>query len=102
MALPKVALPTSSVEIGGETVEYRSLSRSEVLKIQAFAGREDEAEDFIVACGTGVSIEEAHEWRESIDAMTAGPLIDGIILLSGLVDADPKEEPKKGKLKAIS
>jgi hypothetical protein len=90
--LPSVPLPTDSVEIAGVTVRFRSLSRAEALKLTTqFKDNTDGAEDFIIACGTGVSIEEASAWRQSVDTFTAGALIDGIIILTGLID-DPKKD----------
>lgn len=91
MALPKVALPTSSIEIGGERVEFHSLTRHQALELHSYQGREDEAEDFIVSCATDVSLDEAREWRNSVDMNTASPLVDAIITLSGLTE---QEKPK--------
>jgi hypothetical protein len=88
MTLPVKPLATDSVEIGGERVDFRSLSRSEALQLQAFRGREDEAEVFILARGSGVSEDEARAWREQVDTETAGVLIDGILFLSGLAQKD--------------
>jgi len=90
VALPKIALPSSSIELGGERVEFHSLSRSQALKLHDYKGREDEAEDFMLACALDIEAEEAHAWRDSTDTETAGKLIDAIIELSGLTD--PKEK----------
>jgi hypothetical protein len=90
MALPVSPLATATVEIAGETVEYRSLSRAQALALNGYRGREDEAEVFILECGTGCTTEEAKEFRESNDTDTAGRLIDGILILSGLATDSPK------------
>lgn len=84
MDLPKIALPTSEVLVGDTLVPIKSLTRSQALKVHTFEGREDEAEDFILACGTGLTMAEAHAWRDSVDLHTAGLLTDAIIVLSGL------------------
>lgn len=89
MPLPIKELATATVTIDGTEVEYRALSREEALRLNGFAGgREDEAEVFIIVCGTGVSEEEAREFRSKNDTLTAGLLIDGILILSGLANAD--------------
>jgi hypothetical protein len=88
MALPVKPLATKTLEINGETVEYRSLSRSEALKLNEFRGREDEAEVFVLMASTGCSEAEAKAFRDSNDTATAGLLIDGIFILSGLVQDD--------------
>ena len=84
--LPHIPLPTDEVELAGTTIKITSLSRSQVLKLNNFANNPDEAETFILACGTGITEEEAAEWRNSVDPLTAGKLIDAIILLTGLAD----------------
>jgi len=89
MALPVVPLGRGTVEIGGETVEFRSLSRSQALQLNSFKGREDEAEVFILMGGTGCSEDEARAFRDGNDTETAGILIDAILILSGLAN-NPK------------
>lgn len=84
MSLPIKPLAWDSVEIAGEKVRYRSLSRAEALRMGTFAGREDEAEVFILTCGTGCTEDEARAFRDGNDTETAGLLVDGIIILSGL------------------
>ena len=96
MTLPTGHLATSSVEVNGQVVEYRSLSRKEVLKCAAdYKDNVDGAENFLLMCGTGCTEEEAIAFRENTDPNEAGKLIDGIIYLSGLV-IDPKAIPKNG------
>lgn len=92
MSLPKVALPTGSVAVGGETVEFHSLTRHQALQLHTYEGREDEAEDFMLACATDVSIEDARAWRDSVDMETAGVLIDAIIELSGLTEKEKAQD----------
>jgi hypothetical protein len=86
--LPATTLPTSSVTIGGDEVTFRSLSRHEAMQMAAYKGREDEAEDFILSCATGCTVEEAAAWRASTDLSTAGILIDAVLLFSGLAEKD--------------
>lgn len=84
MTLPIKPLARSSVEVAGATVEYRSLSRAEALRMSEFRGREDEAEVFLLTSGTGCTEDEARAFRDGNDTETAGLLIDAIITLSGL------------------
>jgi hypothetical protein len=90
MALPVKPLGTATVEIAGEVVEYRSMSRAQALVMDGYRGREDEAEIWVLMCGTGCSEDEAKAFRESNDTDTAGLLIDGILILSGLATDSPK------------
>lgn len=78
----------------GETVEIRSLSRADALKLQNLRGREDEAEVIILMAGTGCTEAEAQAWRESTTTDDATPLIDGILRLSGLVQESDGKDPK--------
>lgn len=94
MGLPVSPLPTTTVNVAGVEVEIRSLSRAEALKLNGFRGREDEAEVFILSCGTGVSADEASAWRESVDTATAGLVIDGILVLSGLAKDTDDPNPE--------
>lgn len=84
MPLPINPLPTDSVEIAGQRVEIRSLSRAQALRLREFVGREDEAEVFLLVCGTGCTEDEARAFREGNDATTAGVLVDAIIAVSGM------------------
>ena len=86
MALPDVPLPTGSVTIGGTDVPIRSLARSEVLRIRSFVGAEDDAEPFIVACGTGCTPEEATAWLGAVELDVGGVLVEAILALTGLLD----------------
>lgn len=93
--LPIKPLPRASVEIEGQPVEVRGLSRSEALHLSTRFTQDtaDEAEVYILTCGTGVSADEARAFLSQTDATTAGLLIDKIIELSGITagDADPKK-----------
>lgn len=86
MPLPIVPLATGSVEIGGQVIEYHALSRARALQLNAYRGREDEAELAILMGGTGCTEDEARAFREGNDTATAGLLIDAILIISGLTD----------------
>lgn len=90
--LPSIPLPKNSVEIAGKTIEFRSLSRTETLKLTTqFKEDADGAEIFLLMCGVGVTEDEAKSWRDETDPFSAGKLIDGIIILSGLGTNNPKD-----------
>lgn len=90
--LPLVALPEGEIIEGPLAgTKYHSLSRSQAMKVHSYQGREDEAEDFILACGTDRTVEEAHKWRDSVSLEVAGQLVDAIIIISGLTPDGPAE-----------
>jgi hypothetical protein len=94
MALPISPLATGEVTIAGTVVTYHSMSRSQALKLNEFRGREDEAEIFILQCGTGCTEDEAKAFRDGNDTNTAGLLIEGILVISGLADKPKGKGPK--------
>lgn len=90
MTLPVVALPTDVVVVADQEVKVRGLSRAEALRLQTFNGDLEEAENHILACGAGVTDEEAREWRHNTAADIVGPVIDRICELSGLFEGAQK------------
>lgn len=98
MTLPRVTLPTGVVEVGGESLPIRSLSRAEAAHLNTFrdgtvTGDVDAAEAYTIAVGTGVTEEEATEWRKATDSGTVQAVVEAILSLSGLVqegEPDPK------------
>jgi hypothetical protein len=87
--LPSIPLPADTVEIDGNTIDIKSLSRSAVLQLAKFQGADgvndaDALEDFILAHGVGISLEDAHEWRSNTDPQIAGQVVEAILELSGL------------------
>lgn len=85
MGLPKVELPTDKVEIDGEMVEVRGLSRTEFLGLsKRAAGDVEIAEVGALVLGCGVTEEEAAEWRATTPAGDVGRVLDRISELSGM------------------
>jgi hypothetical protein len=85
MALPVIPLATRTVVLAGHEVTVRALSRAETIKLPTeFRGRPDDAEDFMVAQATGVSIGDAAAWRAATHPDLVGELIEAIADLSGL------------------
>lgn len=86
MGLPHVPLPTETIEVAGEKLELRALSRAEVLRFQSLGSDYDKAETFFVAQGTGFSEEEVKAWREQTPARVVDELVEAIARLTGLGD----------------
>lgn len=93
MSLPVIPLPSSSVEVNGSPVTFRSLSRSEALKLQDYRGREDEAELLILQWATGATPEEAKAFQDGTPSPEVGKLTDAILVFSGLAEGDG-DDPK--------
>jgi len=92
MSLPVKPLATGEVTIDGTTVPLTGLSRADAITAGRL-GREDidESEATIIAAGTGVTLEEARQWRKDVDYATAGVLLDAIAALSALTGSDGKD-----------
>jgi hypothetical protein len=84
-------LETTTVALGdGVKVEVRKLSRVEALRISKLSGDVEAADNFILACGAGVTEEEALAWRSKVSPEDAGAVVDAICELSGLVEGAQK------------
>lgn len=90
MSLPDLPLRTDTVVVGDAKVQIRSLSRAEALKVGTFNGDMEAAENWLLACGAGVTEDEAREWRNAVSAEDAGTIIDAICELSGLTEGAQK------------
>lgn len=92
MTLPAVPLPRDKVDVHGEQVAVRGMSRLEVARLATgvFAGKNDDAEIFVLSCGADIPEEEAREWLGSVHADVAGPVLDRICELSGLDEGAQK------------
>jgi hypothetical protein len=99
MPLPSIPLPRGQVTIGNETVEYRVMTRTEAMKLNGFKGREDEAEVFILTCGTGCSEDEARAFRDGTASEMVGALVEAILIQSGLAKKN-EDEKDEGSPKA--
>lgn len=84
MPLPLPTLPTSSVTIDGQEITFRALSRQEAIDLNQYQGRPDEAEVYVLMKATGCTEEEAQAFRGAGTVEQTSPLIDGILILSGL------------------
>ena len=87
MSLPIVPLDVDTITIGGTSVQYRSLSREQVTRLASFGSDTDAAESYMISCSTGVTIDEAAEWRKQVSAPTVNELLTAISIISGLRSA---------------
>jgi hypothetical protein len=88
MSLPVIPLPSSSVEVNGTPVSFRSLSRSEAIVLQGMRGDLDEQDAFVIMCGTDSTREDVDAFRSATAPMEAGRLTDAILVLSGLAEGE--------------
>lgn len=84
MGLPKTSLPTQVVQVAGQDVQIRGMSRAEVHKIGTDL---EAAEAVVISFACDVTVEEAQAWLGSTSADDAQVLIEAVIALSGLGDA---------------
>lgn len=108
MALPAAPLARGTVEVAGEMVEVRSLTRGEALEIRALAGEPDadrRGEVLMIAWGTDTSPEEAEGWWRASDPVAVQKLVRGIAVVSRLLaedGGDPKPAPSARSSRASS
>lgn len=93
MTLPEIPLPTGTATVGGATVAIKSLSRAAVVSLSSLDDDTSAAEILILSKGTGVTPDEARAWRESVDADTAGALLEQIAVISGIRRPKKPDEP---------
>lgn len=93
--LPRIALPTETVDVMGEPVTVRALTRAEALRVRELneAGDLGAAELWILGCGTDTSEEEVADWYKSAPAGAADPIIDAVVRISAL---NEEEASKSG------
>ena len=88
MALPSVPLATGTALVAGTEVTIRALSRAEALHVRTMVDAAADAEAYVIAHSTGVTVEEAARWLDETDNETAQDLVRKIMEMSGLVDRD--------------
>lgn len=105
MPLPLIPLPTTTVEVGGQQIPIRSLSRGERLALAELELDTRGVEAFIVARSTDVDDATALAWLASVTADVADSLISATMEWSGLIGpraaatqeaADEPEDPSSG------
>jgi hypothetical protein len=95
MALPKIELKTETLNLDGNSVTVRGMTRAEALSmnkaIQANPDKPEEADYYVVATGCDVSIDEARVWVDSSPMDACMAVVKAILALSGLGDTAPKD-----------
>ena len=95
--LPIPLLPAGTIDLAGSSVDYHSLSRAQALALNDYEGHEADAEDWILACGLDISVEDARAWREAVTLEIGGVLVDAIVDISGLSKNGNGTGPKARK-----
>lgn len=112
MPLPIVPLPETTIDVGGQQVTIRSLSRGERLELAASAMKARDIEAFIVGRCTDTPDDVAKAWLASVQGSVADGLIRECMLWSGMIaplrgeldmeddglseDANAPEDPSSG------
>lgn len=91
MGLPVISSGTAEIEIDGQTVTLRSLTRGEVLAIGEFEDDLPEVEARMLAYATDTPLEDAKSWYASVPQWAVGPLIEKIAELSGVETDRPTD-----------
>lgn len=108
MPLPSAPLARGTVEIAGQTVAIRSLTRAEALAMRELASLPDAnraGEVFLIAHGVDISDEEALAWWETSDPMAVQKLIEAVAAVSRLMGSDgkaPNSQPSARSSKVTS
>lgn len=95
MSLPKIQLPRETIEVDGQFIEVRGLSRAEAARFQKMteAGVPwDKLEAAVIAAGTDVSVEEAEEWQAGTPSPAVVAVTDAIKRLSRLEEGATKSD----------
>jgi hypothetical protein len=88
MGLPNVSLKTRTVEIDGQQVEVRELSRGEAMALAQQADESDPAaqERRVLAFAMDVPLEQVEAWYDGAPSGVVQRLVTTIMALSGLDD----------------
>jgi Asp/Glu/hydantoin racemase len=86
VTLPKFEPQRRSIDVDGEVVLIRSLTRREVAQGQQLSSGEDwtELEVFVISCGTDTPLEETREWYSKAPNHVPGVISSAIRELSRL------------------
>lgn len=85
MALPVVALPTETIEVNGESITIRGLSRGEVIQIGTVGAKDMvEGECLALAAALGAPIDDVRAWYATAPFPVVQLLAGKIAELSGL------------------
>lgn len=102
MPVPLPARATKAIMIGTESIEIRSLSRTQVLKLNEFTGIADEeaAEVLLISAGLGISDAEALAWLQEAGPLLADDVLEEIMTLSGVQELRRRQQAKDSAAEA--
>lgn len=100
MSLPKFEPQRKSIDVDGEIVLIRSLTRKEVAKAQQIqrgdnveeGGDWSELEIFVIACGTDTPIADTREWHATVDNGVVSSISNAIRELSRIDEEAQKSD----------
>lgn len=95
MSLPKFPLPRETVEVDGEFLQIRGLTRAEAARFQKMVEAEvpwDKLEAAVIAAGCEVTVEEAEEWCAATSSHVVVAVTDAIKRLSRLEEGAEKSD----------
>lgn len=84
MGLPVKPLPTDRIEINGQLVTFRSLSRAEARQLAPIKDDAALAEPQLLAWAFDVTLAEAEAWIESTPTPDANRVFNAVLVFSGL------------------
>lgn len=93
MSLPKIPPPRSTVEVNGELVEIRGLTRAEAARCQKMVEQGAAWADLeiaVVGYGTDTPTDDVAAWYEATDGHAVEALVDAIKTLSRLDEGASK------------
>ena len=85
MALPQFSIPTDMLDIEGQTLTLRGLTRGEIIKLKNFED-EIEGEIWTLATGLELPLDEVRAWYDKAPTMIVQKIVKKIVELSGLDD----------------
>lgn len=84
MPLPTISLPRDTVDIDGQQIQLRGLSRGEVLSVKTETPAEMEVQ--LLAFGLDMNSEEVKAWYDATPSSAVQKLVEKVMALSGLDD----------------
>jgi len=91
MGLPSLPLRRETLDLDGQSVEVRGLSRAEALIARDRSSESVAAmETYVLSVVFDVSVEDAQAWHADADQQHVGLILDAVARLSGLDEATGK------------
>lgn len=90
MSLPKIALPTRELDIEGQPLTVRGLSRAEAHSMRGFGDDLVGAEAYVISTCCGVTTVDAAAWIADSPTHVVNLVLESVFELSGLGADGPK------------